>query len=231
MCSSDLNGTYMAADKRPFVMKMFKSTSMDDVPRMIEDMKKCKEAGAEYIVYSLHWGDEYNDKPDVGNRRQKDIAQALVEAGADIIMGNHAHTVHPIEKKTVTVDGREKEALIIYSLGNFFADQMALTDARVGTTQKHQDSMLVSVTIARDKDTGVIQMQNAEYMPTRTMVYQNNGKKAYQIIPIGKFAQMDFTQMDIVPAYFNTSDSIKRIKEAWDRVTSVVGDAIPATRG
>ena len=221
------NGNFMTKERREFVMKMFKSTTLDDLPKMISDMEKCKAAGAEYIIFSLHWGDEYNDKPDVGARKQREIANGLIAAGADIIMGNHAHTVQPIEKKKVTVDGKEKTGIIIYALGNFFADQTGLKDSRVGESRKTHESMIVSVTIARNTDTGDIEYKDANYLPTRTMYYNKDGKKAYMIIPVGKFALYDE-----VPVYCNAdSGDFGRVKNAWDRITRVVGDEITPVRG
>ena len=42
---------------------------------------------------------------------QKEIAHALIDAGADLIIGHHPHVLQQIE--------RYKEKLIFYSLGNF----------------------------------------------------------------------------------------------------------------
>ena len=38
-----------------------------------------------------------------------------------MILGSHPHIVGPMELKTVTVDGAEKNVFVAYSLGNFLA--------------------------------------------------------------------------------------------------------------
>jgi poly-gamma-glutamate capsule biosynthesis protein CapA/YwtB (metallophosphatase superfamily) len=65
-------------------------------------------ANADTLVVFLHWGIERNDCPsDV----QKTLAQQLVDAGADIIIGGHAHRVQGA--------GMLGNAFVGYGLGNF----------------------------------------------------------------------------------------------------------------
>jgi poly-gamma-glutamate synthesis protein (capsule biosynthesis protein) len=64
------------------------------------------------LFVSLHWGEEYQDLP---NQRQKGTAHALVDAGADVILGHHPHTLQGTE----VYNGK----LILYSMGNFVFDQ------------------------------------------------------------------------------------------------------------
>ncbi len=77
-----------------------------------------------------HWGVEYDSSP---NPRQKEIGRALVDAGADIIVGHHSHTLQPVEIY--------KGKVIFYSLGNFVFDQ--------GWT-KTKDSVLAQFKIKED---------------------------------------------------------------------------------
>jgi poly-gamma-glutamate capsule biosynthesis protein CapA/YwtB (metallophosphatase superfamily) len=60
------------------------------------------------IVY-LHWGEEYNACPTPG---QQDLARTLGAAGADIVVGSHAHTSLGA--------GRQGSAYVSYGLGNFY---------------------------------------------------------------------------------------------------------------
>ncbi|WLT33570.1 CapA family protein [Geothrix sp. PMB-07] len=71
---------------------------------------------AELVVVSIHWGNEYQHQP---TKRQKDIAQALVAAGCDVLLGHHPHVLQPME--LLDVEGRK--ALVAYSLGNFISNQ------------------------------------------------------------------------------------------------------------
>ena len=71
-------------------------------------------ANADLVIVHVHWG----VPPEWGARFQGDLAEyqrgmghALVEAGAHLIVGHHAHALHGAEV--------HRGALILYSLGNF----------------------------------------------------------------------------------------------------------------
>jgi poly-gamma-glutamate synthesis protein (capsule biosynthesis protein) len=67
---------------------------------------------ADVVIAMPHWGPEDSSDPD---SNQLDFAQAAVEAGADVVVGNHTHVVQAIEQ----LDGID----IVYGLGNFIFDQ------------------------------------------------------------------------------------------------------------
>ncbi|MCA9693688.1 MAG: CapA family protein [Nannocystaceae bacterium] len=60
------------------------------------------------LIVVVHWGDEYADAP---ARVQRNEAHALIDAGADMVIGHHPHVLQGIE--------RHGEGLVAYSLGNF----------------------------------------------------------------------------------------------------------------
>lgn len=63
----------------------------------------------DYLVATFHWGEERSAelKP-----HQPSLARIALEAGADAVIGHHAHVAQAIER----VDGK----WVIYGLGNFF---------------------------------------------------------------------------------------------------------------
>lgn len=204
-------------EARSYVMRMFDSSpDSADILTMISEIQACREAGAEFVIVSLHWGVEYVDTPPDGF---EEIAHQLCDGGADIIMGNHSHCVQPIETYTANrVDG-EKETLIIYSLGNFFADQIALN------MPKTQYSMLVNVNIHKNKQ-GEIEFGECSYLPTLTYRYQKaSGKWGFYLLPAGKM--MDAEQR---PEVFMSDSDWEKAGKAWEHVTKVVGDDIPAVK-
>ncbi len=204
-------------DARKYVMRMFSSSpDSPDILKMINEIQACKSAGAEFVIVSLHWGVEYVDTPPDGFQK---IARQLCDGGADIIMGNHSHCVQPIEKYTATRAEGKKETLIIYSLGNFFADQIALN---MGKTQY---GMIVNVNIHKNKQ-GEIEFGECNYVPTLTYRYQkSNGTYGFYLLPAGKM--MDAQER---PEVFQTDADWQKAKKAWEHVTKVVGDDIPASK-
>jgi poly-gamma-glutamate synthesis protein (capsule biosynthesis protein) len=67
---------------------------------------------ADALIVSVHWGFEYHPWPDPG---QESMAETMLAAGADLIIGHHPHV-----PQRITIQG---EQLIVYSLGNFLFDQ------------------------------------------------------------------------------------------------------------
>lgn len=72
------------------------------------------------VAVTPHWGFEYQHSP---NARQRDLARALVQAGATLVIGTHPHVVQPWEVIART-DG--SQGLVIYSTGNFVSGQVSL---------------------------------------------------------------------------------------------------------
>lgn len=87
-------------------------------------------AKVDYIVVGLHWGREYSGYPE---RQQIALAHAIIESGADAIVGHHPHIYQGIEIH----DGRP----IIYSLGNFIFGSI---------NEDIRDNILVGITFERD---------------------------------------------------------------------------------
>ena len=155
--TDSLNGldNWVPEEMRPYAVPRFRSHVIDDVPRLAEDISNIREYGAEFVIVSLHWGAEYVDHP---TNMQRQIAEALVESGADVIMGHHSHTVQPVEW-FYREDGTR--GLIIYSLGNFMADQIGLNPP----VPRTQYGMLVSVNVIKSPY-GVVSINSAEVLPT-----------------------------------------------------------------
>lgn len=87
------------------------------------------------IVY-VHWGTEYAN---THNRRQRDVAERFIDAGADLIVGHHPHVVQDID----FIDG----VPVFYSLGNYIFDQYDSTDTQEGLLLKldFTDEPLVAI--------------------------------------------------------------------------------------
>ncbi len=79
-----------------------------DMDRLKEAVARLREAGAEVVIYALHWGQEYDYYP---QPHQVDWAHEAMDAGVDILYGSHPHVLQLYE----SYNGRP----IFYSLGNF----------------------------------------------------------------------------------------------------------------
>jgi poly-gamma-glutamate synthesis protein (capsule biosynthesis protein) len=82
------------------------------LPRVRTDVKAARQAGADVVIVFPHWGTEYKYSP---FERQQQLAHDILDAGADMIIGNHAHYAAAMEVY--------KGKPIWYALGNFVFDQ------------------------------------------------------------------------------------------------------------
>ena len=77
------------------------------------DVAAARKAGAQIVIVYPHWGTEYSPRP---FSAEQSLAHAVIDAGADMVIGNHAHWVGAME----IYKGRP----IWYALGNFVFDQI-----------------------------------------------------------------------------------------------------------
>lgn len=188
------------------------------VPTMVEEIQAVRDAGAELVVVYLHWGSEYRDAP---SNTQKELARLLCEGGADLIVGGHSHCVQPAETYTYTTEtGAEKTSLILYSLGNFFADQTGLqSNEKYGPSYaKTQYGMKVTVRVKKDGVTGEVTVEGGEYEPTCLLRRRVNGRYDYRFLASGRYALSE-TMPDIFP----NEATWKKCIAAYDHVTGIVG--------
>lgn len=91
---------------------------------------------ADVVIVTFHWGAEYKDQPD---DRQKFLGHLAIDAGADLVIGNHPHWIQPVEIY--------KGKLITYAHGNFVFDQMWSQRTREGVIGKYTffDKQLIDV--------------------------------------------------------------------------------------
>ncbi|MDX6742533.1 CapA family protein [Actinocorallia sp. A-T 12471] len=81
--------------------------SAKEVDRMVQAVKTARK-GADLVIVYLHWGQELATCP---LPRQEELADQLVDAGADVVVGGHAHVPQ--------AGGYLKGKYIHYGLGNF----------------------------------------------------------------------------------------------------------------
>ncbi|MGI6238095.1 MAG: CapA family protein [Christensenellales bacterium] len=163
------------------------------------DIKKLRDAGAEVVIALPHWGTENVDTPD---ETQMKYARQLALAGADIILGNHAHMVQRIEfGKGTDNAGNEKEVFLIYSLGNFISSMsMRFTDCGI----------ILDFTLQEQPD-GTFRVRDVGYVP----IYVWKQDKQLSVVPSGKY-------LNNRPEWMNNSQ-YTRMVESYHEVVNHLG--------
>jgi poly-gamma-glutamate synthesis protein (capsule biosynthesis protein) len=85
-----------------------------------DDLVKAKSLKADYIIAVMHWGKEYELKP---NKEQIDLAKFLVKHGCDAIIGSHPHVVQTFEIIYPDTTDSTHFIPVFYSLGNLISNQ------------------------------------------------------------------------------------------------------------
>ncbi|MDQ6697813.1 MAG: CapA family protein [Actinomycetota bacterium] len=120
------NGIPIPADA-PYVVHQI------DVKRILAEAKRAREAGAQFVVLSLHWGTEYQPAP---NAQQLTISPELTASpDIDLIVGHHVHVVQPI----VSEHGK----FVVFGMGNQLSNQHE---------DLQRDGLTVLVTVNRQTD-------------------------------------------------------------------------------
>jgi poly-gamma-glutamate synthesis protein (capsule biosynthesis protein) len=90
---------------------------------------------SDVVIAMPHWGPEDVPMP---NPSQRELAKVAVEAGADLVVGNHTHVVQAIQE----LDG----VPVFYGLGNFVFDQ--------NVDREHMQGVILLVTFEGEKLVG-----------------------------------------------------------------------------
>jgi poly-gamma-glutamate capsule biosynthesis protein CapA/YwtB (metallophosphatase superfamily) len=104
---------------------------------------KALRSKVDVLAVAVHWGAEYVSLPQavppVADDNPVEIAHLAIDAGADLLIGNHPHWVQAVEVY--------KGKFIAYAHGNFIFDQMWSYETRVGVIGKYtfHDKTLVGV--------------------------------------------------------------------------------------
>lgn len=90
--------------------------SQGKLAQSVKDAIAQAKRETDLVIVAVHWGIEYTPDP---TDQQRQGALDMAAAGADIILGDHPHTVEPV----AWLDTGGRQTLVIYSLGNFVAAQ------------------------------------------------------------------------------------------------------------
>jgi poly-gamma-glutamate synthesis protein (capsule biosynthesis protein) len=161
-------GTNGIAVPAPLIVNML------DKDLIAKDIEKAKRLNPDAVIVFLHWGTEYDTVP---SKSQTDIAQYLIDRGADLIIGSHPHVIQRME--WIKTDSCSKDRIVVFSLGNFVSNQRRpKTDG--GTM----------VRIELEKRDSLLIVSDAGYYLTWVYTPIEKDRKRFYILPCSKFENM-----------------------------------------
>lgn len=162
-----------------------------------KDIAAAKAKKPDLVLAFFHWGNEYEHEP---NAYQKANAQHAIHAGADLIFGAHPHVIQPVEKFK-TVGATLDSGLVVWSMGNFFSNQVnRYTDAGI----------VMHINLQKDTRSGKISLGEIGYTPTWVYRGLNPAKKLHVIWPA------EVAQRDTLPAAYLTAEYKTKMKQAFE---------------
>lgn len=154
--------------KIPKEEQKWRYTLIQDSKQVKKEIELALKEKPDFIIAHLHWGDEYQRFP---NALQRRWAQFLGECGVDIIAGSHPHVLQPIEKIKVQYNGKEKEVLTLWSLGNCIAHMGH-------SIHPHSDyGMIWNLYFEKELSSGKSILKRSDYLPIWVHLYPKNQKE------------------------------------------------------
>lgn len=165
------------------------------------------EESVDISVVIIHWGDEYSrDESDY----QRELAQRLVNSGADIILGGHPHVIEATD--ILYKDEEFDPKYVIYSMGNFLSNQSRYTldyDNAIYT----EDGIITFINI--EKGYSYTRIKEVKQLPTWVYKEMNSdGYYDYRILPSQEGGDRIHTIIDYDPKTMDLlRDSYNRTME------------------
>ena len=127
------------------------SVKWAEAPAIIADAKRARRLGADVVIVTLHWGQEFQSKP---TPLQTGLATALNRSPAiTAVVGQHAHVVQPIRY--------QRGKLVVFGEGNLLANQGAYADL----IPSSRDGLIALLRV-RINSAGASSLRRIDYVPT-----------------------------------------------------------------
>ena len=193
-----------------FENKKFIMHFWDDEQMVKTDIENVKKLGADFVFVLPHWGTEYHR---TRSFKQLRWAEKYIGYGADAVIGSHPHVVQPMRMmKALDEDGKTREGLVVYSLGNFLANMR---------NRFNNTGVVLNVAIRKTAD-GVVTLDAITYVPTLIMsdkIYKTEAEN-HVVLPAGKYAHNE--------ALLNTLDDEhkEKVVNAYNDIVEMFGAKI-----
>lgn len=162
-----------------------------------------KAQGAEFIVFYMHWGEEYQT---TANTWQKSIAQRLSNLGVDIIIGSHPHVIQPVE--LIFSEDGENTTVCLYSTGNAISNQRQeiMDSCPTGHTE---DGLFFTYTLRKYGDE--VTLTEIDIIPTWVNKYRGGSSYQYTICPL-----------DNIEKYAFDAATLQKAQKSYERTKQIV---------
>ncbi|MCE5344031.1 MAG: CapA family protein [Eubacteriales bacterium] len=143
------------------------------LPAITAEITAARAAGAQIVVVSLCWGKVGATVP---TGTQRELAQGIANAGADIILGTHSGAVQTVELLSATrADGSVHNTVCAYSLGYLLNSDRSNRDNVSG--------MLLHIDMTYDLALDTLAFDSLTYTPTYIWREKIDDATVYSVVP------------------------------------------------
>lgn len=176
---------------------------------MLNDIESARNQEVDLIVFSLHFGQEYQRKQ---NSYQEKLVEYLFVNGVDIVLGSHPHVIQPMEFKEIEkTNGEKKNCFVVYSQGNFISNQR----------KRYTDSGLITlIDIEKNFNTNETQIIDFSFIPTWVDKSYNKEGLGFRILPV----ENAITNYELQSDSLINKDDYKRLKEVLKETNELMND-------
>jgi hypothetical protein len=177
------------------------SVNLLDPDQIQADVRRARALpGVDLVAVALHMGTEYDRAP---NEEQQRYVQLTLEAGADIILGDHPHVIQKIEVRQVKDEfGRDLPRAIIFSEGNFIHLQH-------GLGLPMEEGLMLLIDVKKEHD--VTSVERVSFVPTWVHRYWAGGKRYFRVLVVEEAMHAYETKTDPLISI----DDYRRLQEVW----------------
>ncbi len=123
-----------------------------DLEKMLSDAAWAREQGAEFVMFSIHWGKDYQVLP--SERQLEYVAPLMASPDIDLIVGHHAHVIQPID----VINGK----YVVYGMSNHLSNIRGWPHIERNGAE---DGMIVHFEVT-EQDDGSFEVTDLSYTPT-----------------------------------------------------------------
>ncbi len=170
-----------------------------DKNQIKRDIERTKKFFPDAIIVFLHWGNQYQNKPD---KTQKELVKFLYLQGVNFVIGSHPHVVQPIDYE---YDALNKiDYLTVYSLGNFISNQRKFP---------RDGGLIVSLQLYKDNN-GKVRLESYQAIPVWVYKYAKENKNHYEILPVEDFK--------LYPEYFEKNTDYQKMMRYYRHFNQII---------
>lgn len=177
------------------------SVNLLDKERVAADVRRARQLpDVDLVAVAYHYGDEDTREP---NQQQIEFNELAIQAGADMIFGDHVHATQRVEFLPKVKDewGRVKNRAVFYGLGNFISRQV----------QMHQECGLIGL-VDVIKENGEAEVESMAIIPTWRQNWMDGSIKRTRVVVMEK-AMADY-KAGTDPLI--TAEVYEHLQVAWD---------------